>query len=94
MSGDGMMDIVVGSDDGYLWCIDGEDGALLWRHLTGSLVDSSPAVVDLEDDGYLEIVFGSFDGSIYCLNAQVPVPPAEDYAWPKFRRTVRNAGML
>ena len=88
------MDILVGSDDKYLWCLDGTDGSVLWNYATGWMVDSSPAVVDLDNNGSLEVIFGSFDGDVYCIDSHVPVPGVSAYSWPKFRRTIDNEGMI
>ncbi|MEM7385449.1 MAG: PQQ-binding-like beta-propeller repeat protein, partial [Verrucomicrobiota bacterium] len=36
--------LFIGSGDRYVYCLDAEEGTLLWRHLTEGLVDSSPVL--------------------------------------------------
>jgi hypothetical protein len=66
---DGKQEIVVGGTDGRLYAIR-PDGTLLWSfdtaaainplvtHQGKSLIDSAPAIADLDGDGWLEIVVG------------------------------------
>ena len=65
---DGNMEVIVGSNDKYVYCLNGENGAVKWRYQTGARVISSPAVWDINNDGKLEIVVGSEDSQVYCLN--------------------------
>ncbi len=53
----------VGCDNGYLYCLDANDGSLVWKYQTGGAVRSSPAVVGGK------VYFGSFDNNVYCLDA-------------------------
>jgi outer membrane protein assembly factor BamB len=52
-----------GSNDGYLYAVSVETGALKWRFKTGSRVASSPAV----QAG--AVLFESYDGNLYALDA-------------------------
>jgi eukaryotic-like serine/threonine-protein kinase len=52
-----------GSGDGYIYCLNANDGSLVWKYQTGGAVHSSPAV----DNG--DVFFGSHDGNFYALNA-------------------------
>jgi len=67
---DGESELVVGSRDHFVYCLDAIRGKLKWRFLAGGDVDSSPALADLQGDGGLEVVFGSDDGFVYCLSGQ------------------------
>ena len=67
---DGLLEVIVGSGDGNVYVLNGEDGSLLWRFATGGSIHSSPAVGDLDNDGFPEIVFGSNDGNVYALNGE------------------------
>jgi outer membrane protein assembly factor BamB len=66
--GDGKLEVVVGSYDHCIYCLNGTTGDLLWNYETGDVVDTSPTVADLLGDGGLEVVAGSYDKNVYCLN--------------------------
>jgi hypothetical protein len=67
VDGDGKVEVVVGSDDIYIYCLSGEDGSLKWRYETEGRVESSPVLGDVDGDGEIEIVIGSNDNCVYCL---------------------------
>jgi len=53
--------VFVGSQDGWVYCLDADDGDLIWSYPTGGWVFSSPAVAG-------ERVFvGSDDHKVYCF---------------------------
>jgi len=54
----------------FTYCLNGEDGTLLWRFETGDAVRSSPALGDVDGDSRLEVIFGSDDKSVYCLSGR------------------------
>ena len=54
--------VFVGSMDGKVYCLDADDGGIVWQFLTGGSVRSSPVVVD---NG---VFVGSTDAKVYCLN--------------------------
>ncbi|MBN1389425.1 MAG: PQQ-binding-like beta-propeller repeat protein [Candidatus Thermoplasmatota archaeon] len=58
--------LLIGSDDGDLYCMDQDTGELLWKYKTGSSIQATPLVK--EDRAY----FGSFDRNFYCIS----LPPA------------------
>ncbi len=62
-------EIIVGSDDGNVYCLD-HQGSLVWSYPTGGPVKSSPAIADLNNpiDENLEVIIGSDSGKIYCLD--------------------------
>jgi len=66
LEGDGVLEIIFGSQDGILYCVD-KDGIELWSYFVGDVISSTPAVADLNKDGFLDIVFGSHDNYIYCI---------------------------
>ncbi len=70
LNGDGVLDVVVGSDDSYIYALSGRDGSLLWKFGTGNKVWSSPALGDLNGDGVLDVVVGSSDHYIYALSGR------------------------
>ncbi len=65
---DCLMEVIVTSDDGAIYCLDGYTGDKEWMYKTGGCIYSSPAVGDVDQDGKNEVVFGSWDEYVYCLN--------------------------
>jgi outer membrane protein assembly factor BamB len=68
IDGDGAMEVVIGSNDDKVYCLDGVTGLLEWSYPTGGSVFSSPAAADIDGDDTMEVVVGSYDSNIYCLN--------------------------
>ncbi|HEY4930064.1 MAG TPA: PQQ-binding-like beta-propeller repeat protein [Terriglobales bacterium] len=55
--------VYVGNDDGNLYAMNANTGALVWQYTTGGSVSDSPAV----NKGV--VYFGSSDGNLYAVNA-------------------------
>ena len=55
--------VYVGSDNGYLYCLNANTGELIWKYGTNGEIRSSPAVAKNR------VYVGSYDDYIYCLNA-------------------------
>ena len=51
------LDIYVGSDDGYLYLLRGDNGSLIDKFLTNGPIRTSPSVADVDGDKKLEIFF-------------------------------------
>ncbi|NHJ05322.1 MAG: hypothetical protein EAX90_10890 [Candidatus Heimdallarchaeota archaeon] len=68
VTGDGFLEIVFGSYDNRIYCVN-YLGEQLWNFTTGGDVCSSPAIGDIDSDGFQEIVVGSLDNYLYCLNS-------------------------
>lgn len=49
--------IFIGSDDGYLYKLYGQNGSLLSRFLTNGPIHTSPVVGDIDGDGAVEVMF-------------------------------------
>jgi outer membrane protein assembly factor BamB len=86
LDGDGVHEIVVGSDDGqvYAWRLgdEGDSGShplAGWPRPTGGFVSASPLLVDLDGDGALEVVAGSWDKCVYAWRADGALLPG----WPR-----------
>ncbi len=67
LDGDDKLEVVFGSDKGFLYVLDWS-GRGLWSFRAGGRIRSSPAIADINRDGVLEILFGSDDGLLYVLN--------------------------
>jgi len=60
-------EIFIGSDDGFIYCLD-MDGGLLWKtKLDGKIRSSSPSL-SLCEDQLPSVFVGTFNGGIFCLN--------------------------
>lgn len=55
--------------DWYLYALDAETGALLWRRAAGSTCYGRPQAGDVNGDGYNEIFFPSHDGTVWSVES-------------------------
>ncbi len=80
LTGDGRLEIVVGSWDGQLYVWD-DAGALLpgWPIRVGDQIISSAALVDLTGDDQPDIVVGSKDGNLYGWTVEGTALPGFPY---------------
>jgi hypothetical protein len=85
-SPDTLLDVIVGSDGGYVYAIDlyGHD-LTNFPFPTRGAVTSSPAIADVDGDGHLELVVGCQDG--YVFNWFLEGSDCAAYAapWPMFK---------
>lgn len=58
--------LLIGSDDGNLYCMDPDLGELLWKYKTGSSIQATPLVKNGR------AYFGSFDRNLYCISLPEP----------------------
>jgi hypothetical protein len=68
LNGDGNLEVLIGSDDGKLYCLNAA-GKPIWSFRTGAAIESSPAVADIDGDGKLEVITKSGDSHVYCISA-------------------------
>ena len=58
---DGQKEVVIGDEDGYLYCFRSSDGILLWvdsvSKMSGSRIDAPVTLADIDNDGYLDIIY-------------------------------------
>ena len=67
---DGILEVVIGSEDGTVYSFNSQNGDLEWSYQTGDIVDSSPSLGDIDKDGKLEVVIGCNDGKVYAFNGE------------------------
>ncbi|MCD6573668.1 MAG: PQQ-binding-like beta-propeller repeat protein, partial [Thermoplasmata archaeon] len=65
---DGYKEVVIGSLDGNIYCINASNGQLRWEYHTNASVFSSAAIANLDEDEQLEVVVGSNDSNLYCID--------------------------
>jgi len=68
VNGDGLLEVVFGSDDQHIYALRGSDGVVAWSFETDGPVRSSPVACDINGDGVMEVVAGSDDSNVYALN--------------------------
>jgi outer membrane protein assembly factor BamB len=59
----GLGKVYIGSNDGFIYALDFEDGSLIWKFNTEDDIEASPLLVDSS------LFFGSVGGDFYALNA-------------------------
>jgi outer membrane protein assembly factor BamB len=60
-------EIFIGSDDGFVYCLD-IDGKLLWKtKLNGKIRSSSPCL-SFDEDQRPSVFIGTYNGGMFCLN--------------------------
>lgn len=68
LDGDGDDEVVLGSDDGYLYALNGADGTLVWSLPLGAPVVHTIAA-DLDKDDKIELLCALDDGTLVALDA-------------------------
>ncbi|HHD15639.1 MAG TPA: hypothetical protein ENK47_02915 [Euryarchaeota archaeon] len=67
--------MLIGSDDGNLYCFEPESGELRWKFRTGGEIQATALVH--EGRAY----FGSFDGNLYCISLPGPAGGRPSKIW-------------
>ncbi|MDW8344668.1 MAG: PQQ-binding-like beta-propeller repeat protein [Verrucomicrobiae bacterium] len=70
LDSDGSPDVVVGDDEGKVWCLSGRHGVPLWVSRTGDAVQAPPVVTDVNRDGVLDVIVGSTDQNMYAFDGR------------------------
>ncbi|GAB6033279.1 hypothetical protein CHUAL_012879 [Chamberlinius hualienensis] len=61
--------IICGSHDKHIYCLNVENGHMVWKTLLDSFVYSTPYVVSFNDDEITVVISCCTSGTLYCLNA-------------------------
>ncbi len=70
VDGDGVLEVLVRSDDYYLYCLDATNGLVEWKFFFGyNNVETSPSLADIDNDGQLEVIIPA--GTLYCIDASL-----------------------
>ena len=93
INGDGMNDIVIGDELGFLTAISG-DGTVLpgFPILLGAEVKGTPALCDCDADGKTEIVFSGMDLKVHVWDYDFPFSPSLPVPWPQFHHDAARTG--
>lgn len=67
MNGDSISDIIAGSNEGYIYVLNGLNGEQLWNYSVESSVINL-LLEDINGDSTPEIIFGTVKGNIYVIN--------------------------
>ncbi len=91
-------DVYVGSEDGYLYLLNGTDGSLVDRFQGPGPLRTSPSVADIDNDGKLEVVFVSWRApDVLWLVEDTGSnlsPGAARTPWPTFRHDAARTGVV
>lgn len=61
-------EIFIGSDDGFIYCLN-LDGKLLWKtKLNGRIRSSSPCLSSVDEHQNSSVFIGTYNGGMFCLN--------------------------
>jgi hypothetical protein len=93
INGDGMNDIVIGDELGYLTAISA-DGTVLpgFPILTGGELKGSAGLCDCDGDGLTEIVIAGMDEMVHMWDYDFPFSPNGPPPWPQFHHDARRTG--
>jgi uncharacterized repeat protein (TIGR01451 family) len=69
IDGDQKLEVIVGSQDGRVYRLEGENGEQSWNYTTEAEILSSATLCDVDGNNNLDIVIGSDDGNLYALDA-------------------------
>jgi hypothetical protein len=55
VDGDGQLEVLLGSNNGHLYALDGKTGQERWKVQTGGMIRGSPVMLDVDGDGADEL---------------------------------------
>lgn len=65
LQGDGNNEIVIGSADTHVYCLNGVTGQQIWNYSTAELAGHSMSLADIYGNGKEEVVMGEWDSNVY-----------------------------
>ena len=69
----GIMDIVIAGQNGFIYIFEGSTGEILWKSADNARdLISPPLIGDLDNDGYLDILAYRADGNFYKISTNSP----------------------
>ena len=69
----GIMDIVIAGQNGFIYIFEGSTGEILWKSADNAEdLISPPLIGDLDNDGYLDILAYRADGNFYKISTNSP----------------------
>lgn len=71
VNNDGNMEVIIGTVNDHVVCINGQDGSILWdKNLSPYRIHSDCGVADFDSDGKMEIMVPSNGYAVHCLNGE------------------------
>ncbi|MDF1539097.1 MAG: PQQ-binding-like beta-propeller repeat protein [Candidatus Thorarchaeota archaeon] len=86
VTGDGVPEVIVGAEDGTLYCLNGGTGAVLWAHDTGYSIDVAPAVGDVSGNGIPDVIVVNEAGDVHAFEGDTG-----DWLWGFSMNTIPTA---
>ncbi len=86
--GDGRSEVIFGSSDSIVHCLDGATGSLKWSFVANGPITSSPAIAEVTGDGVTDVIVatgnptGTGDLNLYCLTGTTG---NQQWSYPIFR---------
>lgn len=66
VDGDGELEVLIRSDDYYLYCLNAINGMVEWKFYLGANLYTSPSIADIDADGQLEVIMPA--GTLFCID--------------------------
>jgi outer membrane protein assembly factor BamB len=65
LRGDGNKEVVIGSADDHVYCLNGTTGQQIWNYPTAELAGHSMSLADIYGNGEEEVIMGEWDSNVY-----------------------------
>ncbi len=62
------MEVVIGSLDSTIYCLNGATGIVKWSYTTGAGIYSAATIADVDGIAGMDVIIGSMDNKVYCLD--------------------------